>query len=284
MHYCVTVVLLKIKVKIGNQMKHVIIVISLFIAFTTQAVAEKRYVTDRILLGIHAEPNEASTLIKSVPSGTELEVIDTATGFLKIKLDDGTEGWVSSGFVMKETPATRKYDVLSHQYEKTTQELDKLKTEFEKNRRELQVRRDQVSNATTTIKELKKQVKKGGVVVDPEIQNKLTAAEKQVEELQAKVKELEVKPKPELTIDQKKIIEDLNQVKAQNEQLQQRIDVSLAHLTGKRIPTPEELASIRPQFPMWYWSLLVIVLLIGVVAGYFYMDYRFRSRHGGFRF
>lgn len=254
----------------------------LTLSVTTQVLAEKRYVTDRVLLGIHAEADETSTLIKSVPSGTELNVLEKVEGFLKVKLKDGTEGWVSSGFVMKETPATRKYDVLAHQYEQTTQELDKLKVDFEKNKRELQVRRDQVSNATTTIKELKKR-KSGKTVVDPEIENKLTASEEEIKILKLKIVELEKKPKPKVDVDQKKIVNELNDVKMQNDIMKKRIDVALAHLTGEKIATPEELASIRPEFPTWYWTLLVIILLIGVVVGYFIMDYRFRRRHGGFR-
>ena len=264
-------------------MKKIIIFITLFLSVTTQVLAEKRYVTDRVLLGIHSEADEASALIKSVPSGTELEVLDTAEGFIKIKLDDGTEGWVSSGFVMKETPATRRYDVLSHQYEQTTQALDKLKVDYEKSRRELQVRRDQVSNATTTIKELKKR-KGGGVVVpNPETEIKLAAALQDVETLKAKITELEKKPEPKVDLDQKQIFNELKEVKEKNEVMTKRIDVALAHLKGERIPSAEELASIRPKFPTWYWSLLFIILLIGVVSGYFIMDYRFRRRHGGFR-
>lgn len=264
-------------------MKRIIILITLLMSISFQALAEKQYVTDRILLGIHAEADEGSALIKSVPSGTELEVIEKTNGFIKIKIEDGTEGWVSSGFVMKETPSTRKYDVLAHQYEQTTQELDKLKEEREKNIRELQVRRDQVSNATTTIKELKKRVAGGPVVADPEVEKKLAAAEKEIEELKLKIVELEKKPEPKLNLDQKKIFNELEDVKEKNELMKKRIDVALAHLNGTRIPTPEELASIRPQFPTWYWTLLAIILLVGIIAGYFIMDYRYRRRHGGFR-
>ena len=265
-------------------MKKIIIFITLFLSLTNLALAEKRYVTDRILLGIHTEADETSTLIKSVPSGTELEVLDTAEGFIEIKLEDGTEGWVSSGFVMEQTPATRKYDVLAHQYEQTTQELDKLKVDFEKSKRELQVRRDQVSNAKTTIQDLKKRKAVGAaVVVNPEIEKKLMASLQEVEALKLKVVELEKKPEPKPDIDQKQIFNELKEVKEQNDVMKKRIDVALAHLNGERIPTAEELASIRPKFPTWYWTLLVIILLIGVVAGYFIMDFRFRRRHGGFR-
>ena len=263
-------------------MKNIIILITLFLSILNSAMAEKRYVTDRILLGIHIEADEASTLIKSIPSGTELEVLDTAEGFIEIKLEDGTEGWVSSGFVMEQAPATRKYDVLAHEYEKTTQTLDKLKIDLAKKERELEVRRDQLSNANTSIKEYKKR-KIGKVVADPEIEKKLIASLKEVEVLKIQITELEKKPVPKLDIDQKQIFNELKEFKDQNDVMQKRIDVALAHLKGERIPTAEELASIRPKFPLWYWTLLVIILLLGVVAGYFIMDYRFRRRHGGFR-
>ena len=263
-------------------MKNIIILITLFLSILNSAMAEKRYVTDRILLGIHIEADEASTLIKSIPSGTELEVLDTAEGFIEIKLEDGTEGWVSSGFVMEQAPATRKYDVLAHEYEKTTQTLDKLKIDLAKKERELEVRRDQLSNANTSIKEYKKR-KNGKVVADPEIEKKLIASLDEVEVLKNKISELEKKPELKLDIDQKQIFNELKEFKDQNDVMQKRIDVALAHLKGERIPTAEELASIRPKFPLWYWTLLVIILLLGVVAGYFIMDYRFRQRHGGFR-
>lgn len=264
-------------------MNKIIILVTVFLSLTTQVQAEKRYVTDRVLLGIHTKPDEKSAILKSVPSGTELEVLEKTGGFVKIQLDDGTEGWVNSGFVMKETPATRKYDVLAHQYEQTTQELDKLKVDFAKTTRELQTRRDQVSNATTLIKELKKRKASGEVVVDPELENKLAAALQQVETLKGKIIELEKKPEPVIDIDEKQIFSELTEVKNQNDLMKTRIDVALAHLKGERIPTAEELASIRPKFPTWYWGLLMIVLLAGVIAGYFFMDYRFRRRHGGFR-
>lgn len=263
-------------------MKKIIVLLTLFVSLTSLASAEKRYVTDRILLGIHVEADETSTLIKSVPSGTELEVIDTAEGFVKIKLEDGTEGWVSTGFVMEQPPATRKYDVLAHEYEQTTQALDKLKVDYAKKERELEVRRDQLSNATTTIRELKKR-KGGEVVVDTETEDKLAASLKEIENLKVKIAELEKAPEPTIDVDQKQIFNELKEVKDQNDVMKKRIDVALAHLKGERIPTAEELASIRPKFPLWYWTLLMIILLIGVVAGYFFMDYRFRRRHGGFR-
>lgn len=272
----------KVNDVVGKLMKRIILFLSLIIAVSAQVSAETRYVTDRILLGIHTSPDAKSALIKSVPSGTKLDVIETLDGFLQVRLEDGTEGWVSAGFVMEETPATRRYDVLAHQYEQTTEELDKLKADYVKTNRELQVRRDQVSNANTTIKELKKS-SGSNIVVDPEMENKLKASLLEIEKLKAIIEQAETKPDPELNVEEKNIVAKLEKVKIQNDIMQQRIEVALAHLNGERMPTAEELASIRPQFPTWYWTLLAIVLLSGIIAGYFIMDYRFRRRHGGFR-
>ena len=263
-------------------MKKIIICLTLFLTLTTQSFAEKRYVTDRILLGIHTKADAASTLIKSVPSGTELEVLDSSEGFLNVELDDGTKGWVSSGFVMDETPTTRKYDVLSHQYEQTTQELDKLKVDYAKKNREIQIRRDQVSNAKTTIEELKKR-QNGSVVIDIETESKLNASLQEIDSLKNELARLKKSPEPIVDFDHKKAADELSNIKTQNDIMQQRIDVALAHLNGERIPTAEELASIRPKFPRWYWTLLTIILLVGIITGYFIMDYRMRRRHGGFR-
>jgi len=254
----------------------------MFLLGITQVLAEQSYVTDRISLDIHIGADEKTSVIKSVPSGTELEVLDEEGNFVEIRLRDGTQGWVNSGFVMIEIPAEKKYDVLATQYEKTTQELDKLKLDYTKKNRELQTRRDQLSNATTTIRDLKKR-KDGKIIVDPEMENKLTASLQEIETLKLKLIKLEKNSESKVDIDQKQIFSELQDVKIQNDVMQKRIDVSMAHLSGKRIPTAEELASIRPQFPLWYWGLLIVLLLTGIVAGYFIMDYRYRSRHGGFR-
>lgn len=258
-------------------MKKIIIFLTLFLSLTTQSFAEKRYVTDRILLGIHTKADATSTLVKSVPSGTEFEVLDSSEDFLYVELDDGTVGWVNSGFVMEETPTTRKYDVLAHQYEQTTQELDKLKIDYAKKNREVQIRRDQVSNAKTTIQELKKR-QDGSVVVDLEMESKLNISLQEVGKLKDEISRLKKLPKPVVNIDYKKSLDELTNIKTQNDIMQQRIDVALAHLNGERIPTAEELASIRPKFPRWYWTLLTIILLAGIIMGYFIMDYRMRRK------
>jgi hypothetical protein len=56
-----------------------------------------------------------------------------------------------------------------------------------------------------------------------------------------------------------------------------------AHLTGKKVPSVEELALLEPPLPSWIWGVLVLMIIIGVIIGVGWMDYRHRQRHGGFR-
>ena len=51
--------------------------------------AETLFVTDRILLGIHTEASEESPLLDSVPSGTAVQVLETAEAFKKVRLPNG---------------------------------------------------------------------------------------------------------------------------------------------------------------------------------------------------
>ena len=65
--------------------------------------------------------------------------------------------------------------------------------------------------------------------------------------------------------------------------LKSRIELASASLTGKDIPDAVEMALKKPAIPGWYWGVLVLVLILGLVAGLLLMDYRYRKRHGGFR-
>ena len=76
---------------------------------------------------------------------------------------------------------------------------------------------------------------------------------------------------------------DIQKIQTENKNLQVRIEAALANLKGEQVPTPEELAAIRPHFPFWYWLLLIALLIVGITAGFAWFDYRHRSKHGGFR-
>lgn len=248
------------------------------ISAATQATS--LYVTDRIYLGVHQQASEDSPVLESIPSGTAVELLEKQDNFTKVKLINGVEGWVSSQYLMNEQPSTAKYDKLFSDYQKSKETLKSVNETLTKRERDIQILRDELSNAKTTIRE----AKKGGKVVnkvDPEQEKKLQVAEQRIQEL---TKELEnIKKSNEAPANQNDVTASLKFAEEENAALQARIALAISNLSGEKAPTPEELAGIRPQFPLWYWLLMLVMLVIGIGGGVAWMDHQIRRRHGGFR-
>ena len=245
--------------------------------------AETSYVTDRILLGVHQQANESSPIIESIVSGTAVTVSQRQDDFVKIKLASGKEGWVIASFLMKEKPATAKVDNITAQLKKEQEKSKKLGEELAKKDREIQIRRDEISNAKTTIKSLRKALNEAGSEQPAPIAVDNSEAEAKIKALEDKIAQLE-KEKTDLA-DQTgdTAVIELEKLQSQNKEFQVRIEAALANLKGETVPTAAELAAIRPSFPFWYWLLLIAALVIGAVAGVFWIDLQHRRKHGGFR-
>ena len=269
-----------------NNKLRIMLVVS-FLMATQSVLAETLYVTDRILLGIHQTADEQSPILKSIPSGSTVTVISKQGDFLNVKIKDGTQGWVASNFLVKNKPATKQYDTLFAQYQKTVETLKAVNERLTKSEREIQLKRDQLSNATTTIKELKKNknvkieaVKTDIGVVDTEALDK---ANQEVKRLKTKLLALEQQVKDNKEIDPNSAQSKLIKTQQENTLMRNSIEMALASLEGKHVPTAEELAGVRASFPAWYWGLTFVMIILGVIGGVVWNDYKNRKRHGGFR-
>jgi len=267
-----------------------VLLLSIGLIFSQTAFAETLYVTDRILLGIHQLGDEQSPILKSIPSGSVVTVISKQGDFFNIRTADGTQGWVAANFLVKTKPATKEYDNLFAQYQKTVETLKVVNEQLTKKERELQIKRDQLSNATTTIKELKKGASKSKT---EKVENVTAIDAKELEDAHQEIKTLKTKllgleQQAKDKIDNKDI--DPNDMQAriikteqENTLMRNSIEMALASLEGKHVPTAEELAGMRASFPAWYWGLTFVMIILGVIAGVVWNDYRNRKRHGGFR-
>ena len=259
--------------------------ISLLSLFASKALfAETQYVTDRILLGVHQQASEASPVIESITSGTAVTVVQIQDDFVKIRLASGKEGWVVASYLTKDRPATAELDAAYASLKKEQETSKKLSEQLAKKEREVQVRRDELSNAKTTIKDLRTALKEAGNGQPAAAPAKDTGEfETKIKSLEEKIALLE-KEKSELADKSgDTAIIELEKLQNQNKEFQVRIEAALANLKGETVPSAAELAAIRPSFPFWYWLLLVAMLVIGVVGGIFWVDYQHRRKHGGFR-
>jgi len=252
----------------------------LLMLFAHNLWAENLYVTDRILLGVHETASKDSLLIQSVPSGTSLEILAEENGFKKVSLADGVQGWVDAAFLVSEQPAPALYDLLMAKYKKTEKELFALKEKLKKTEKELQVRRDQVSNAKTSMQELKKKLQGQHPVAVVDDQQ-LRDAEAEINKLKARIRELE----EEERVTTQEATKQVDAAAAEKElaNLRARIDLALRDLQGQAPQNMDDVTNAPPGLPDWYWGVMLLFLITGMVAGIAIMDYRNRKRHGGFR-
>ncbi|MDR9435339.1 MAG: TIGR04211 family SH3 domain-containing protein [Thiohalophilus sp.] len=251
----------------------------------SQAATE--YVTDRIEIGVHQQPDMNSPITTKLSSGDSVEVLQVRDDFKQVQLKDGNRGWVPATYLVDRQPATVEYDLLAKKHEELSSEIKQKTERLSKVERDLQIRRDELSNARTTIRELKKQIDAGGdsEALNEENLQQLAEKERQIERLQAEIETLreqseQATPDPP-GVEQYRA--QLEQQKERNEALQARIDLAQEFLGREQLPSAEELEKWRPDLPGWYWGTLLTVLIIGIVAGIGWMDFRLRRRHGGFR-
>ena len=255
--------------------------------FTGQVHAETLYVTDSIELDIYLRATTDSPVIGKAQTGDALTVLETAGALTRVRLSNGTQGWISNQYLVNQLSSTgdpQLDEVLAKLQEQ--QELNtKLNEKLGKVEREVQIRRDEASNYKTTIKELQTKLKNNKPAKTPAVDdNVLEEANKQIEALQEQVAKLEQEKAAQPEQPDNPVNEtDIDKLLAQNQQLQVRIEAALANLQGQTVPTAAELAAIRPSFPVWYWLLLIALFVAGIAGGIAWFDYQHRKKHGGFR-
>lgn len=68
------------------------------------------YITDKLLAGIYEEPSSAQKPVKLLSSGIPVDILEKRAGYQRIKLSDGTEGWVNASYVTEDKPAQVKLE------------------------------------------------------------------------------------------------------------------------------------------------------------------------------
>ena len=89
-------------------MKQALSILSLLVLLTGTALAETRYVSDRLEITMRSGKSTGHGILRMLRSGTQVQVLETdkASGYSRIKTRSGKEGWVLTRFLMN-GPAAR---------------------------------------------------------------------------------------------------------------------------------------------------------------------------------
>jgi len=108
-----------------------IISVLLLSIFSFQAFSEGpddiQYVTGKLYLSLYEQADSGSQVIKSLVSGDRLDVIEIAGPYAKVITDQGKEGWVKRGFLVKQKPASILFIEKEQAYKELEQEMDRYK-------------------------------------------------------------------------------------------------------------------------------------------------------------
>ena len=99
--------------------------------------AEPRYVTDRLEITMRSGTSTQNSIVRMLRSGTEVELVETdeETGYSRVRLPDGTEGWVLTRFLMTQPAARDRLADLRGSMNDSDRALQELRSEFEQLRR-----------------------------------------------------------------------------------------------------------------------------------------------------
>jgi len=128
----------------------------LLLARPGASAAETRYISDVLVVSLREAPAADAKLIRTLLTGTHLEVLEEIEGYVRVRAPGGEEGWVRSQYVTRETP---KAEVIAR-YEKETERLKKKVAELEERlAASSEKARSSVQEATARLRRLEKDLK-----------------------------------------------------------------------------------------------------------------------------
>ncbi len=82
-----------------------ILLLNMFIlSLGSQAVAEIQYVSDMLIISVREGQNPEDTAVGYLPSATPVDVLEETDDLMRIRTEDGLEGWVRKKFIVAEKP------------------------------------------------------------------------------------------------------------------------------------------------------------------------------------
>ncbi|SDB01782.1 SH3 domain protein [Desulfonatronum thiosulfatophilum] len=80
------------------------------------ARAETIYVSDVREISMRIGPSTENRILRMLPAGSKMELLEERDGWLRVRATDNVEGWVLKRFTSGDTPVSLKYQTLREEY------------------------------------------------------------------------------------------------------------------------------------------------------------------------
>ena len=174
----------------------------LLVCLASTALAETRYVSDRLEITLRTGTSTQHSIVRMLPSGTRLEVLerDSASGYARVRTPDGTEGWVLARYLMDQPAARDRLAAATQGASSLEQRVTELASQVEAlsgERDALQAQRDGLESELAEVRaelERIRRVSASAIELDNanrELRTRVAAAEQDGTLLRAEIGELQ---------------------------------------------------------------------------------------------
>lgn len=92
---------------------------------TPAPMPEKRFVSDKLVLNVYAEPDQSSARVATIQTGDAVEELERSDNLVRVRLEDGREGWVGANYLTSDEPAIVRLRELQRQQPNAAPRVDK---------------------------------------------------------------------------------------------------------------------------------------------------------------
>lgn len=72
------------------------------------AATQRLFVSDKLVLNVYAEADQGSERVATIETGEIVEALDRSNNFVRVRLEDGREGWVGANYLTSNAPAATR--------------------------------------------------------------------------------------------------------------------------------------------------------------------------------
>ena len=258
--------------------------------------AKTYYVTDKVLVGVYEQPDTDSKLLKVIPTGTPLEILERSDKYARVRTSDGLIGWLDSTYTIDHKPAQHVVLELADKQKQTQQELDAANNQV--SALEKEIKQLKIQNRTSSTNDKKISGETAALAENLKKRDtELKAANEQLKILKNELASLHQQIDKQATAsgtdkNLQTTIDALNKQLAEKNQtiatLEQRIQNVMQVLSGKPAASMAParhsfLKSIPAESYIWVLVAAVSALILGFLIAYIVLQRRSLRRHGSFR-
>jgi uncharacterized protein YgiM (DUF1202 family) len=130
---------------------------------------QRRFVSDKLVLNVYAEPQQGGGRVATIQTGDAVDELERSGNMVRVRLDDGREGWVGASYLVNDPPAAVRLRELQRQQPNAAADAgakaDKLTREVAQLRNENLALRTQVNDLQARVKAQTEQISHAAATV-----------------------------------------------------------------------------------------------------------------------